>query len=439
MEQPNILWISTHDISPHLGAYAGIWPGAEKARTPHLDRLAAEGMVFENAFAAAPVCSPSRAAIMTGRYPISIGTMHMRTKAVPPPDVHLLSEYLRAEGYYATNNFFTDFQVPVPGTAFDDCSPTGHWRNRPTEGTPFFAAFHGMATHESSLYLDDDAYARLTASLSDEFRRDPGELYLPPYYPDTPAFRTAWARYHELISLMDAWVGGILEELEEDGLADSTLVVFWSDHGIGMPRAKRYSYEAGLHEPLIVRWPGRITPGSTRSDVVELMDLMPTMLNVAGIPIPDHVEAEPLLDAGGNGLARSTGYAFGSRDRMGDQFDAARTVRDERFRYILNLHPDRPYMLHNEYMSVTSTWKDLRGILSRESSMRARGTEPNLLTPEQRLFTRPDKPAEELYDLSADPHEVINLAEIPDYADVLENAPSRRGVARPHERPRSCI
>jgi N-sulfoglucosamine sulfohydrolase len=417
---PNILWISTHDISPHLGAYAGVWPGAEHAETPHLDRLAADGALFEQAFAAAPVCSPSRSAIITGCYPTAIGTMHMRTKAVPPPEVRLLPEYLRMNGYYCTNNVFTDFQVDVPGTAFDDCSPTAHWRNRADADTPFFAAFHGMVTHESSLYVDDDAYEKLVAGLSPDQRRDPAEAVVPPYYPDTEAFRKAWCRYLELITVMDAWVGDLLDQLEEDGLTENTIVVFWSDHGIGMPRAKRFSYEAGLHEPLIVRWPGHVAPGSRRSEVVELMDLAPTMLTACGVPIPAHMHASALFDADGEPLPRGSDYAFGGRDRMGDQWDAARTARDASHRYIRNLHPDRPYMLHNEYTSTTSTWRELRSILSRESSLRAQGEIPHLLSDPQRLFTAPSKPAEELYNLIDDPHEVHNLAADDAHRPVLE-------------------
>ncbi|MGO1628440.1 MAG: sulfatase-like hydrolase/transferase, partial [Microbacterium sp.] len=251
-ERPNILWISTHDINPELGCYRDVWPGAEAAVTPNLDAFATEGTRFDNAFAVAPVCAPSRSSIMTGCFPTSIGTHNMRSKAVPPPEVRLLSEYFRQAGYYATNNVFTDFQLPVPGTAFDDCSPTAHWRNRPDPDQPFFASFHGMVTHESQIYLDDDDFVRVTSELPDGARHDPETVPVPPYHPDDEVFRTAWARYHDLISSMDAWVGRILSELAEDGLERDTIVVFWSDHGAGFPRAKRWATEAGLRIPLIV-------------------------------------------------------------------------------------------------------------------------------------------------------------------------------------------
>src|ERR687893_2735576 len=158
--RPNILWITTHDISPDLGCYAGVWPGAEYAHTPNLDRLAAEGARYDNAFAVAPVCAPSRSAIITGMYPTAIGTMHMRSRAVPPPEVRCFPEYLRAAGYYCTNNAFTDHQFQTPVSVYDDFGPQAHWRNRPDPDQPFFATFHGMITHESQIHVTDELFAK---------------------------------------------------------------------------------------------------------------------------------------------------------------------------------------------------------------------------------------------------------------------------------------
>lgn len=416
--RPNILWISTHDINPHLGTYSGIWPGAEAAVTPNLDRLAAQGVRYDTAVAAAPVCAPSRSAIMTGCFPTAIGTMHMRTKAVPPPEVRLLSEYFRQAGYYCTNNFFTDFQVGTPGTAFDECGPTAHWRNRP-EGAPFFAAFHGMITHEFRIHADEEAHLASTPDLSPDDRRDPAELPLPPYYPDTEAFRQAWRKYFELITQMDHWAGELLRELDDAGVADNTIVVFWSDHGIGLPRAKRYAYESGLREPLIVRWSGVIPAGSVRTEPVHLMDLAPTMLEACGLPVPPHMHGRPRFDATGFREPESD-YVFGGRDRMDEQEDMTRTVRDRRYRYIRHFHPDRPLLQHLEYADRLSTWHDLRRLSMDEATQRALGIRPDLLNPVQRRVLAASKPAEELYDLTADPHETVDLAADPAYAGELE-------------------
>ena len=413
MNRPNILWISTHDINPHIGPYAGLWPDADQSPTPNLDALARSGVRFDQAFAAAPVCAPSRSAIMTGCYPTAIGTMHMRTKAVPPSSVRLVSEYFREAGYYTTNNWFTDFQVETPPTAFDDCSPTAHWRDRPDDA-PFFASFHSLITHESRIY-GDEAYAAETSGLTDEQRHDPASVPLPPYHPDTPTFRQAWARYFDLITAMDAWVGRILAELDEDGLAENTLVVFWSDHGASFPRAKRWANEAGVHVPLIARWPGRIEPGTARTEVVQMLDLAPTMLEVAGIGIPEHMHGTPLLSSAGEALPAAP-YAYAGRDRMDATEDTVRTIRDERYRYTLNLHPDRPQMQYNYYPDHLGTWSDLRRLGHEEGDMLTLGLAPDILTDLQRSVMKVPRPAEELYDIAADPHETRNLAHDPDHA-----------------------
>ncbi|HXH33573.1 MAG TPA: sulfatase [Plantibacter sp.] len=407
---PNIVWISTHDINPDLGTYSGVWPGAEYAHTPNLDALAARGVRFDNAFAAAPICAPARSAIITGNFPTSIGTMHMRSKAVPPPEVRLLPEILRHAGYYCTNTWFTDFQMDLPDIVFDECSPSAHWRNRPDEDTPFFAMFHGMVTHESQLYLDDDAFAAATSNVSEADRHDPALAPIPPYYPDDETFRTAWARYSDLITEMDVWAGRLISELEEDGLLDDTIVVFWSDHGKGMPRAKRWPNEAGLREPLIVSWPSRLPGGVAAPGLVHTMDLAPTMLALAGLEVSETMHGVPLFEADGSPVASPNEYTYGGRDRQGEAEDRSRTVRDVRFRYIRHDFPDKPAMIHTEYADRFSTWARFRSLASDECQQRARGEVPSAMTEVQRAVVAQSKPTEELYDVRADPHETMNLA-----------------------------
>jgi N-sulfoglucosamine sulfohydrolase len=416
---PNILWITTHDINPDLGCYAGVWPGAEYAHTPNLDRLAAEGARYDNAFVTTPVCAPSRSAIITGMFPTTVGTMHMRTKAVPPAEVHPIPEYLRAAGYYCTNAAFTDYQFPTPVTVFDDFGPQAHWRNRLDPDQPFFAAFHGIVTHESQIYVNDERFARNTSRLTPDDRHDPALAPVPPCYPDTPVFRQAVARYSDLITAMDGWAGDILSQLAEDGLADNTLVVFWSDHGRGFPREKRWPYEAGLHVPLLVRWPGQIAPGTVRKELVWLMDLAATMLVIAGLPVPEYMQARPIFDAQGR-PSEPRQYVFGHRDRMGETEDTVRTVRDGRFHYLRNYHPDRPYMQHQDYADQTSTWQALRRLRFAEAQQLGQGRVPSVVPPAQRQFLSTTKPVEELYDVRADPHEIHNLAADPAYSADLE-------------------
>jgi uncharacterized sulfatase len=341
----------------------------------------------------------------------------MRTKAAPPPEVKLLPEYFRAAGYYTTCSHFTDFQVKTPPTIFDEWGDKAHWRGRPEPGTPFFAQFHGLITHESRIYLGDAEFARETADVTDDMRHDPDEIPLPPYYPDTEVFRFHWARLYDLITQMDHWVGEILRQLEDDGLVDNTIVVFWSEHGPGVPRAKRWANEAGVREPLIIRWPGRIEPGTSRADVVQMMDLAPTMLEMCGLPVPEHMEAKPIYRADGTAVAPNQ-YAFGARGRMDEQQDISFTVRDARFRYTRHLHPDRPGMQHLEYADHLATWAEMRRLTQEEAMQVGSGQAPDRLTPLQRSVVGPNKPPEELFDIDRDPHETANLIDDASLQDV---------------------
>ena len=414
--RPNIVWISAEDLSPDLGIY-----GNGYAAAPTLDQLAREGARFTHAFSSAPVCAPSRSAIITGMYPTTIGSMHMRSKAVPPPGVKAFTEYLRAAGYYCTNRSKTDynFEAPPahrpPDTVWDESSEKAHWRNRPDPRQPFFSVFNIMTTHEGQIRLDETQFGGVTAVLDSSVRHDPARAVIPPYYPDTPLVRKDWARYYDLISVMDGQVKAILQQLEDDGLADRTIVFFWGDHGRGLPRAKRFVYDSGLRVPLIVRWPGTIAPGSVVDDLVSLMDLGPTVLALAGVPVPGHMQGRAFL---GPAKPPARELVFGHRDRMDEAYDMMRTVRDARFRYIKNFFPGRPYAQHIEYMEEMPTMREWRRRY--KDHMNAVGPEyGRALNPIQLLFMAPEKPSEELYDLDTDPYEVRNLAGSPEHQSVL--------------------
>jgi uncharacterized sulfatase len=415
--RPNILWISTEDMSPDLGCY-----GDSYAVTPNIDRLAAQGMRYTNAFSTAPVCAPSRSAIITGMYPTTIGSMHMRSKAVPPAGVKAFTEYLRAAGYYCTNNSKTDynFEAPPanrpPDTVWDESGATAHWRNRPDKSRPFFAVFNIMVTHESQIRVPDAQYKKNTAALKPEQFHDPAKAELPPYYPDTPPARKDWARYYDNITAMDYIVADILKQLEDDGLADNTVVFFWGDHGRGLPRAKRFLYDSGLRVPLIARWPGRIQPGTVTDELVCLFDLGPTALSLAGAPIPAHMQAQAIL---GPQKKAPRQYAFAHRDRMDESYDMMRSVMDKRYHYIRNFHPDRPYAQYIDYMEEMPTMKELRRLY--KDHMNALTTNyGKALNPAQLRFMAAEKPPEELYDTPADPHEINNLADSPPHQAILK-------------------
>ena len=404
MDRPNILWISFEDTNPLYGCY-----GDPVARTPNLDRLAAEGCRWTNCFSTAGVCAPARSAVITGMYPISIGTHHMRTthtnpatpemptpySAVVPHYVKCFTEYLRAAGYYCTNNVKTDYQFDPPSTAWDELSEEAHWRNRPGPEQPFFAVFNPTRTHESGMW----------PASCPEPAFDPADMRLPPTFPDTPKVREAMARMYTKIEQSDRELGDLLGPLEEDGLADNTIVFHWSDHG-PLPRGKRWPYDSGIHVPMIVRWPGGLDPGTVSDDLVSTVDLGPTVLSLAGLEIPQHMQGSAFL---GPRAQPPRDYVFASRDRYDESYDMIRAARDKRFKYIRHYRPDLPYLLWIPY-------RNKHPILQEMWRLHMAGK----LTDAQSLMFQSSRPVEELYDTQADPHEIHNLADDESCRDELE-------------------
>ena len=399
--RPNILWISLEDISPDLGCY-----GDAYAVTPNIDRLAAQGVLFTRAFTHAGVCAPSRSGIITGMYPTTIGTHHMRSKGVPPPYVKCFTEYLRAAGYFCTNDNKTDYNFDAPLTAWDESKPGAHWRHRPDKGQPFFAVINLVSTHESQIRLPEKQLEKRRETLAPHELHDPAKATLPPYYPDTPVVRRDWANYHDNLTWTDKRVGQILQDLDDDRLAQNTIVFFWGDHGRGLPRAKRWVYDSGIHVPLLVRWPGQIEPGSVRDDLVCFLDLAPTVLSLAGVPVPKHLQGQIIL---GPQQAPPREYIFAARDRMDETYDIIRAVRDRRFKYIRNYQPEKTCSQPIAYMDEMPTMNEWR-------RLHAEGK----LTGPQTLFFQPTKPVEELDDTATDPHEIHNLADQPEHQTTLQ-------------------
>ena len=398
--RPNILWISAEDISPDLGCY-----GDSYAHTPNIDRFAAEGALYERCFSISGVCAPSRSAIITGMYPTTIGTMNMRTRAVPPPEVRCFPEYLRAAGYYCTNNSKTDYQFEPPVTAWDESSSRAHWRTR-VKDQSFFSVFNLTVTHESSI-RDEEARQRKGAGrVPAELLRDPAKAQLPPYYPDTPLVRRDWANYYDNITAMDMQFADILKELEDDALAENTIVFFWGDHGRGLPRGKRWIYDSGIHVPLIIRWPGQIEAGSRVGELASFIDFGPTVLSLARVPVPGHMQGWPFL---GEQEAPPREYIHAARDRMDEAYDLIRAVRDKRYKYIRNYMPEVTRAQHINYMDLRPTMQDWR-------RLHAEGK----LEGPQKTFFAETKPLEELYDTNNDPHEIDNLAGSPEHQEILK-------------------
>jgi uncharacterized sulfatase len=401
--RPNILWISCEDISSNLGCY-----GDPHAITPNLDRLASQGVRFTRAFTPAGVCAVVRSGVITGMYPPSIGSQHMRSRIIPPPDVKAFAEILRAAGYFTTNRSKTDYQFnPTPSIWDRQGGRHKDWQERSDPNQPFFSVVNITVCHESQIRHSERQHQRVIERIGRDKQRDPEKVgdTLPAYLPNTEAVRKNWAWYHDNITLMDKMAGEVLDRLQQDGLADDTLVVFWSDHGMGMPRGKRWIYDTGTLIPLIMRWPGKLAAGSVREDLTSVLDLPPTMLNAAGIEVPRSMHGRVLI---GDDTQSEPSYLFFHRDRMDEAYELQRAARDRRWKYIRNYLPERTYAQHIDYMDKMPAMQDWRRFAA----------EGKLVGGQKNWFAA-KKPIEELYDTETDPWELNNLAAVPQYSERL--------------------
>ncbi len=404
-DRPHILWITVEDMSPDLGCY-----GDERARTPRIDALARESVRFTRAFAAAPVCSPSRSCLITGMFPVTLGTHQMRSEFPLPGGVRGFPAYLRDAGYFTTNNVKTDYNCAdaarLVAESWVESSPTAHWRDgRRAVEQPFFAVFNDMTTHQSrTMTWSHEAFQRHVQSrLAPEEIRDPATVRVPPYYPDTPVVRRTLARYADCISVMDGNVGRILDELEADGLAEDTIVFFFSDHGAGLPRHKRLLHDSGMHVPLLVRFPPKHQhfapgpPGSTVDRLVSFVDFAPTVLRLAGVELPPQFQGTPFLGADpGNPPT----YVYGSRDRVDEVFETMRSLRDGQYLYLRNYRPGQGYAASSAYSDTGEVQREIARMFREQ---------PEALNRPQRDYAGPRKPAETFYDVLADPEQTDNL------------------------------
>ena len=406
--KPNILWITCEDITPMLGCYDD-----PVAKTPNLDNLARQGVRYTNAYATAAVCSPARSCLVTGVYATSLGTQNLRSEFKIPSELRTLPHIMRQNGYYCTNNEKEDYNF-TDTTIWDESSVVAHWRNRPP-GTPFYSVFNIETTHQSKIFGSDAEFeARYGESLAMIQRQKANEVPLASYFFDTPEVRKLWARYYDLVAIMDGQVGEILGQLEEDGLAENTIVFFFSDHGTGMPRSKRALYNSGVQVPFILHVPeafAYLSPheiGTTSDRIVSFVDFAPTVLSLAGIQAPPYMQGRAFL---GKHIQEPAEYAFATSDRVDEAFEISRTVKGRRFAYIRNFLPHLPLIQPNFYSDKSEIMKELYRV---KSSI---GYE-NLTLAQQSIWL-PRRPAEELYDLENDPEEVHNLTSNPDYQDVL--------------------
>lgn len=419
--QYNILWLSCEDIDPILSCY-----GAKGIKTPNIDRLANEGIRYTHAYSTVGVCAPSRSSIITGMYPVSMGTHNMRTSgnvlyqgvdgekypnhqavtgkngqnipaysAVPDVGIKCFTEYLRNVGYYCTNNAKCDYQFYPPFTAWDENNRQADYNHRP-EGMPFFAVYNHEVTHESKIWLNADRPQLV----------DPEIVPVPAFYPVIPVVQKDVARKYSNIEELDVQIGEWLARLEKEGLLDKTIIFFWSDHGGPLLRQKRAVGNTGLHVPLIVRFPDKRMAGTVIDDVVSLMDLGPTVLSIAGIQPPDYMQGKAFL--GEFKAKEKRELAYGSADRFDEVYDFSRSVIDGKFSYIRNFDPGLPNIYRNQYREQIDMTRAL-------IEMHQKGE----LTGAAAYIFRDTRDVEELYDLEKDSDEVVNLAGVPEYRNQL--------------------
>jgi len=401
--RPNILWLIAEDFGVELGCY-----GTAGVEAPNLDRLAARGVRYSNFFTTAPVCSPSRSAFMTGMYQTTIGAHNHRSHRddgyTLPANVRLLTDLMRDTGYFTANvrrlpksfgfrgTGKTDWNFHYAGKPFD----SDDWADL-RQHQPFFAQVNFDETHRK---------------FHAPRKTNPDKVVVPPYYPDHPVTRKDWAEYLDSAMELDRKVGLLLNQLAEDGLAASTVVVVFADNGQAHVRGKQFCYDSGLHVPLIIFWPDGLqrpagfNPGTADDRLLEAIDLAPTMLALAGADKPENMQGRVFL---GKRSEAPREYVFGARDRCDETVFRFRTVRDKRYRYIRNFTPDRPFLQANEYKERQyPVWNLLK-------QLHAEGK----LTPLQDMLCQPTMPAEELYDLQDDPYETKNLVGSGEHREVL--------------------
>ena len=383
-ERPNIVWLSTEDIGPHLGCYG------YKIKTPNIDAFAKRSLTFDVAWSNYPVCAPARTTIITGMYATALGAGNMRCAAVKPEGLKLLPELMREAGYYCTNASKTDYNLLDVEGVWDKSTKKAHWKNRP-EGKPFFAVFNQTKTHESKV-----------RKRPHKQQIDPATVSLFPYWPDTPEVRQDWAQYLDNIQTMDDWFARHLKQIEDAGLKDDTIVIFWGDHGAGMPRHKRYAGDSGMRVPFIVHvpekwkalWSSNYVPGSRSNWPVGFVDLAPTMLKIAGAKIPQSMQGRSFLGPD----AKKAKYVFGVRNRMDERYDVSRSISDGKYVFIRNFMPHVP---HGQFVEFQQTTDTTRIWFEQHKAGKLNSTQAKFWG---------TRPIEELYDLQTDPFETKNLA-----------------------------
>ncbi len=403
--QPNIVWITSEDNSKH---YMKLFD-ENGVETPHIDGLASQGLIYTHAFSNAAVCSAARSTLISGCYgPRLASHYHRKQQKVPMPEpLQMFPAYLRNAGYYTTNNSKEDYNIFKGDGVWDESSKKASWRNR-DEGQPFFHVFNIGVCHESSLHFSKEKMASTKTST------DPATVFVQPNHPNTELFKYTNAYYRDKIIAMDKQVGKVIEQLEADGLLESTFIFYYGDHGGVLPGSKGFLYETGLHVPLVVRIPEKYKNlvdaknGSKLDGFVSFVDFGPTVLSLAGIDVPREMDGKPFLGkyvTSAEVNERNETYSYA--DRFDEKYDMVRALRKGKFKYIRSYQPYNYDGLMNNYRYKQLAYQEWLDLYKKGE-----------LNATQSFFFEPRK-AELLFDVEADPYETNDLSDDEGYAEVL--------------------
>lgn len=405
-QKPNIIWIMAEDMSTDLECY-----GLPDVKTPNLNKMASEGIRFNNAFVTNPICSPSRSSMMVGTHQVKTNTHHHRSNRNHPLDARFtpFTKLLRDGGY---TTILGHHGVYTKGRKIDvnfKHEPIGEWDGKTKfglfdkydrfekEDQPFFAQIQLKVTHRGDWWNEIRAKSK--------HPQDPAKVTLPPYMADHPAIRLDWAKYLDQIEYMDDEVGMIFKELEAKGMADNTIVIFIGDNGRCNIRGKGYLQDPGLRIPLIIRYPKGIKSGQVTDKVVSSTDITATIVDWAGVKVPDYMTGQPIFS---KNFDRE--YVYGARDLWDEIMEKSRAVTSGDWSYIRNDKPEVPYDAHQAYLEYFRPAVHIMRRLYKEGK----------LNENQKPFFEPRKPVEELYNLKEDPHQLKNLAGDAKYKKILE-------------------
>ena len=404
-DTPNIVWIMAEDIGPDIACY-----GHKGLQTPNIDRIAAEGIKLTRAYTNNPICSPARSSMITGMHQNVIGAHNHRSHRgdgynLPEP-VTTMTHLLRQAGYYTSNgngygaktdlNFnLTDAQKPL----FDG----NNWSGR-SNGQPFFAQIQLKVTHRNNAIT---GWQNNRANSSDPV--NPADIELPPYLPDVPEVREDWALYLDQMEVADREVGEILQRLENENILDNTMVIFIGDNGRCQVRGKGYVYEDGVLVPAVIRWPGKIVPGTVSDELVPMIDMVAQILVAAGVEVPAYMNGRPFLE----NSAEDREYVFVARDRWDEIMDKCRAVIGKRFKLVRNDMAMVPWDAGQRYLENSG----VRPLLPTLRTMYTNGEMDSI----QAQFFQPVKPSLQLFDLENDPWETVNLANDPAHKVLLDS------------------